>query len=254
VFIVELCKERDQLLRQAINPATAKVYHGHFRKFQQFCRTIGTAAPACFIDNSAELWITSLHKEGLAHNTIAAHLSAVRYHCVCNNTPHCWDTPRIRLLLRGIKKGRVASPPKPAVTMSHMRKLTEAATRVLSKAESCRFAAMIAIAFYGFLRPSEFCVSPARHHLRWKSVKLGNKHHSLRLTLRSFKHSSQPSTIFISKTGTCCPVKSFVAYRKFYRQSQDAPLFDVTIKEFQETLTHMAAVARIKSRLTPHCF
>jgi hypothetical protein len=154
-----------------------------------------------------------------------------------------------------VKKNAPTNPAKTPATRSHIKRLAVAAKKILPRKEHSCFVAMITLAFYGFLRPSEFCISPANHHLRWKSVKLGKHRRSLRLTLNSYKHSSQPSTITVAATASsCCPVKKFLAYSKTQGSVKKQPLFDVSLADFQSTLKHVAAVAKIKSHLTPHSF
>jgi integrase len=158
------------------------------------------------------------------------------------------------MLIRGVKRGVTQNKQKPAVTISHLKRLSETAAKVLTKAKHCRFTAMVSIAFYGFLRPSELGVSPVGHHLRRSSVKLGSKGRSLRLALRTYKHSTQPKLIYVGVARECCPVKSFKEYTKVWKQPTKAPLFDMSVQEFRETLAYTSAVAKIKTKLTPHCF
>jgi site-specific recombinase XerD len=242
-------------MRKALAPSTAKIYDNQMKKLFHFCSELKATPPRCFRDDTVEMWIARLHKEGLAHNSISSHLSAVRNYYLRHNIRHRLDTPRIRLLLKGVKRSRPAGNTKTVITMSHMRRLSEAGRRILTKPEQCRFKSMISLAFYGFLRPSELCTSVANHHLRWGSVKLSKKHRSIKLTLKSFKHYDHPSSIKIqATTGPYCPVGNFLVYAKLGRRPSKEPLIDMTVAEFQETLSRVAVVAKIKSRITPHCF
>jgi site-specific recombinase XerD len=250
-----LRRDCQKLIQQAIAPSTKKTYKRQVKKFQSFCRQLGAKTPKCFSDGTIELWIAQLYKEGLAQNSIACHLAALRYHCLKKDIQHHVDAPRVRLMLRGVKmKGR-GNKAKAVVTSSHIRRLKGAAKRILHGSEYIRFLAMISLAFYGFLRPSEFCISGANHHLRWKSIKLGKRERSLRLHLKSFKHSSRPGLVTVpATTGPCCPVRCFKDYIKTWKSSDKDPLFNLTIPEFQDVLEQVATAAQIKSRLTPHCF
>ena len=55
------------------------------------------------------------------------------------------------------------------------KRLIAASTEIMSEKDHCRFAAMITIAFFGFLCPSEFCITSANHELKRSAVKFGKK-------------------------------------------------------------------------------
>jgi integrase len=204
-----------------------------------------------------ELWLTHLRGKGLAHGTILSHLSAIRHHCLRHNVPTDASAPRVRLLLQGIKKdSRKAARTKAVVSKSHLRRLIAASESVLDEEQHYRFVAMVTLAFYACLRPSELCSSAAGHDLKWRDIKLGKKARSVRVTLRTYKHSSAHGKVKVAALGTgSCPVSNLCRYMTRHGEMEGAaPLFDVTVQEFRATLEDVRLAASIRTHLTPHCF
>ena len=107
-----------------------------------------------------------------------------------------------------MKKKGVATP-------SHIRHLWSTAS-ILGKSKR-RFRTRVVTAFYGFLRPSELCVSKAGHYLTQDLLKIGKNKHSISLTLRTLKHSTVAATIKLKKEGSgCCPVATMEKYIQLY--------------------------------------
>jgi integrase len=162
------------------------------------------------------------------------------------------------MILQGIKRTAASGPmPKIPVTVSDITRLLRASARVSREADHLRFAAMATVAFYGFLRPSELCVSRAGHQLLWGSVKFGSKGSSVILNFGTYKHSRGSCSVKVRAVSGVghCPVEALAAYRDCCeRRSRVVPLFNVSAAEFQSTLTDLCRVAGMKHHLTPHCF
>lgn len=255
LYIADLKKERDRLMNQALAPSTKKAYTKQLFKFKSFCQDIGEELPQAFQNESVELWLAHLKEGGAACSTIRSHLSALRHHCLLHNTPANLNSPRIQLILKGIQREAVTGlPPKRPVTLSHLRRLINASQTVHGEGlEHNRFSAMISLAFYGFLRPSEICTSSAKHELKWTNVKFGTKKHSVRITLVTYKHSQQANSIKIKRTNTkSCPIKWLKRYKNTYKNKGTA-VFPITVRDFQTTLEKMKQKAKIKTHITPHC-
>lgn len=238
-------------------PSTKKVYARHSKRLERFCQGLDIPQSKYFDDKTIEIWIADLKAKGLAHGTILSHLSAVRHHCLRHDIPAKLDSPRIRLALRGIRRSSMdCQITKTAASTSHLKRLIAASTEIMSEKDHCRFAAMITIAFFGFLRPSEFCITSANHELKRSAVKFGKKGRSVKLTLPTFKHSRNSASIRVDAASSkYCPVSCLATYLDSCgRHEEGAPLFEVTAREFQSTLETVRSAARIKSRITPHCF
>ena len=140
--------------------------------------------------------------------------------------------------------------------MNHLKRL-HAASYKLKPQQALLFRAMTSIAFFGFLRPSEYCASNSGHQLQRRDIKFGKSNMCCYLRLRSYKHSEKPAVITIksSFTSSMHPVKDIKEYHNNLAPSGERhPLFDVTVQEFGKMLNEVCRLAEIKTKLTPHCF
>ena len=53
--------------------------------------------------SSLELLVTNLAQDGKKHGAILSHVSAVKFYCVKKNSGITFVTPKLKLILRGIK-------------------------------------------------------------------------------------------------------------------------------------------------------
>ena len=256
VMFSVLRSEVDELITNSVSGSTLAVYEHNKQKYRQFCRDMGMEATGRQCGESVELYMAHLCRQGLAYSTIQSHLSAVRHLFRTLGAPLCFDTDRLKLLLQGIK--RQASRPrnsKFAVTPSHLLRLRDAAAG-MGGVSALRFRAMIGCAFYGFLRPSEYCVTARSHHLRVKDVRFAKDGRSCCFTFRSFKHSKVPAVVRMSDLPgePLRPVTVLQRYIAVSGRKGCEALFDVSAQEFSNLLARMCHMARIKTKLTPHSF
>lgn len=209
-----------------------------------------------FLPSTVEMWVASLTKAGLSYSSVMSHLSAIRFFCTSNSITPAFDTPKLKLMLKGVKRRTPVTVPKGVPTVSHLQRLAAAARRVLTTDACKTFIAMITMAFYGFLRPSEFCETSARHHLRVDSVSLNVSHSRLKLRFRSFKHSKGACKIYLDSVcdGSPCPVQAFRNYMNLLPASTSESLFPYTINQFRSMLQEVVETARIKTCISPHSF
>ena len=253
--VVGLRKEAVRLMESALTAPSAKIYDRCVGRYVEFCEDIDVVAfPAGAA--SVELWVAHLSKEGFAHGTVLGHLSALKHHSKCQGWKADFQSDRLDLMLRGLKKGPQgkASTRRP-VTLSHLRRLSKAAA-VLGEREAVRFVAMGLLAFFGFLRPSEYCVSGSGHHMRRSGVKVSKDGRQCRLTLESHKHSDGPAVVLIrdDECGPLRPVASLRRYLELYHVAAGGPLFGLSQKEFRGSLEEVRRAAGVKSHITPHSF
>ena len=251
INVVDLKGRANRLLENALAPATRKKYGKSVKKFRDFCHALGRKGNKIFLDDSAELWLSELDKNKVTYGAILSHVSALRYHCVRHKLLDNLSTPQIKLMLRGIKKGSITSRKPVVANTSHLQRLVAVSKRVLNRREYARFAAMITLAFYGFLRPSEYCLTPSKHHIRRQDVQLSRKGSAVRLKIWTAKHSQCRSTVQVEAAEICCPVTHLKRYMSVYKTLR-GPLFNVTAKSFRKTLSTMCKAAKIRSKLTPH--
>lgn len=255
MVVTGLKKETDCLLDKALASSTKKVYTNQVNKFIKFCTELKLGLPGGYRDGSVELWLSKLRKEGAAYSTIRSHLSALRHHCIRYDIEARLDSSRIRLLLKGIKRDSGEQASKAAVTISHLKRLIDTSRRILDLRRHTKFEAMATVAFFGFLRPSEFCVTKAGHYIKWKNVKFSKRGNDVKIALSSFKHSTVGGLIYLnSRESSICPVECLKRYRKKFEGAHGEALFEITLEEFQKTLEMVRKGAGIRTLLTPHCF
>lgn len=257
LFVVGLQNEADRLVAMSVADSTADVYGRHEKEFLHFSEKFSLA-----IDSAAtmELWVASLSRKGLGHGTILSRVSAIKHMFKKRGLTAVFDTDRFHLLLQGVK--RLASGQKKVAkapaTISHLRRLGRAAGILGHGVDgACRFRAMVTLAFFGFLRPSEYCRSAAGHSLRVGDVRFLKRRSAMTITLHSYKHSKAPSVVSIDDVSVegVRPVARMHDYYKVRAAAgKDAPLFDILAKDFRYLLDEVASSASIKTRLSPHCF
>ena len=256
MYVAGLRKNRDRLIDQALAPSTRKVYAKQVEKFREFCKTMGDTVRQGLQGETAELWLTHLRMGGAAYGTVRSHLSAVRQYCLQHHIKSNLDTPRITLILKGIRKEQgQRRTVKNVVTLTQLRRLIKATRKVYGKGfQQRRFSAMMALAFFGFLRPSEYCLSAAGHGLLWKDVKFEKKLQSIKIVMRSYKHSLGERVIRVEATGgSCCPVQLLWKYKNLCVSRGSRPLFGMEARQFYVQLFRLVKAAKIRTHLTPHC-
>lgn len=257
IIVVELRKDRDELIDKALAPSTRKTYSRMVINFKQFCKDIGSRFREGLKNDSVELWLTSLQRKGMAGGTIKSHLSAIRQYCMQNDIQARLHTPRISLILKGIQNS--SNRPreiKNVVTLSHLKRLVKTSKVVLGSGfEQRQFAAMVTLAFYAFLRPSELCVTSSGHALSWRDVRFERRNHSLKIKFSTYKHSRGAVVVKVDAMGgQCCPVRCLRSYKRCCGVKNDKILFDIGLRTFKAHLNSILVAAGIKTRITPHCF
>ena len=207
--------------------------------------------------NSIEYWVANLNREGASYQAVLGCLAAVRFWLRRAGLTSNLDSQRLRLMLRGLRRVAPATVRKHPVTVSHLTRMMQAAG-ILGTKERRRFKAMAAVAFFGFLRPSELCMTDAEHYLRVKDIKFShlNLLHC-RLKLRSSKHSRRPAIVnlYDFPEEKVKPVRLLRKYIKSLGQvGRRSPLFAITARQFGKMLGEITQEARIRKKITPHCF
>ena len=246
-------------MSESVSDNTQKVYGVVLERLNKFCRT--NKIKDKFSSATIEVFVTHLHHQlTLSHSTIQSNLSAIRHHCHVNQIPILFDTPRLKLLLRGMKKSSSSHSSAPRqtnkVSKQHLYRLCSAADVLYDNITARMYKAMFTIAFFGLLRPSEVASAreTPRHQLRRKCVRFGRQ--VLMLTFFSYKHSDQSVNVKVDKLPDTylCPWNNMYNYLSNSLLRAEDPLFPVTTVEFTNVLSGCAEKAGIKSKLTPHAF
>ena len=257
-FLVQLRRLADKLVAGSVTVGTQRNYAMVMEKLNKFC--VSNRIKDKFSSSTIELFVTDLsQQQKLSHSTIQANLSAIRHYCNSNNIGITFDTPRLKLLLRGVKKVDVgAKQPRPTnrVSKNHLKRLCAAADVLFNSACARMYKAMFTIAFFGLLRPSEVAhasQSPC-HQLKRKCIRFGRS--ILMITFFSFKHSGKPVNIKVQAISdkSICPWTNLYEYLSHSPLRAEDQLFPISTAEFAQVLRRCIEQADIKSKLTLHSF
>ena len=144
-----------QLLYNAISESTRRTYNSGVNKFLNFCGTFGYVV--CPANESTLLKFIAFMNESLALSTVKTYLSAIRFlHLYLGFDNPFPQFPRIALVMKGLK--RSASPPRKRLPVTPNLLLAILQFLDFKKYEDSMFWAATLVAFFGFLRVSEFTV------------------------------------------------------------------------------------------------
>lgn len=256
MYVVGLEAEVSRLTSHSVGSSTAKAYRHHAAEYTRFCRQMRVPSIRKGGSKSIELWLASLSRAGFSYPTILSRLSAIRHMAKREGLSTDCNTGKVQLILKGLKNSYVPKTKSP-VTISHLKRLYDAASALTGKLETARFRSIISLAFFGFLRPSEVCLSTANHHLRVGDIRFSGDGKACYVLFKSFKHSKDARTIKICDVGGL-PVKPVALLRRYMRllgrSDNAAPLFSMSPRGFRKLLAEMCELACIRTRITPHCF
>lgn len=185
------------------------------------------------------MFVSHLAQQGLSHQTIKVYLSAVRnLHVTAGMHNEFADqlTPRLEMVLKGIKKDKAAATrhTRLPITVEIMEKLRHTLSKKPSDHDNIMMWAACALAFFGFLRCSEFTVpsqeeySPAAH-LSLQDISVDSRESPTRIQVRIKQSKTDPfrqgCTLCLGKTGKdICPISAILPYLA-KRGARQGPLF-----------------------------
>ena len=215
-----------------------------------------------FSAKSIELYVAHLAMKGMKASTIRSALSAVRHHCNSNYIKISFDTPRLQLLLKGVRRGKdsIAIRPNHALKVRQPQKLCNSADKLFRSQQALIIKSVFALSFFALLRPSEAYQTSTtpEHQLRRSSIRV--RQNKIKITFSSFKHSSGSTTITLERKPSLviCPVLLLQSYLSansgIAQQEGSIVLFPCSRSEAHSWLQRCVADAGIKSRLTLHSF
>lgn len=233
----------------SICAATTKCYKRFFSRYTSFCEDLGKKK---FSASSVPLWVASLAQEGRTHGAILSHVSALKYFSIKLDSDKPIDSKKLKLLLRGIKnknKHKHVRARPTVLSRAQLKLMVKVAESTLGRKDGIRFKAMICCAFFGFLRPGEYCLTKAGHKL-WRQNVIVEKEH-VQLFLPSYKHSKDEARVRILATGgSTCPHRRITECLSVWPNSKY--LFDISYVKFRSQFAEVVAQAGIPSNMTPH--
>ena len=186
------------------------------------------------------LFISHLASSNISQGTIKVYLSAVRHMHVCKGLHNHYNrqiTPRLHLILRGIKKRQAGMHSRKTRLPITIQMLSNIKALLSEKTPSYYYTtlwAMCCLAFFGFLSVSEFTIptegsyDPSRH-LSLSDIAVNNrkKPHLLQLSLKESKADpfKQGVKVYVGATDSLvCPIQAVLSYLG-RRSKQPGPLF-----------------------------
>ena len=207
--------------------STRYTYSTGQQRFKTFCQAIN-ASILPTSEATLTLFITHLATENISYKTIKVYLSAVRHMHVSAGmfSEFCQQlTPCLQLTLKGIQRSQAVShSPKPRLPIT--LQLLQNIYTYLSQQPHCYnnilMWAACCLAFFGFLRVSEFTTPSDTHydrdcHLSIDDISIDSRDNPqlLKVTLKQSK--TDPFRVgvdlYLGATGgTICPVKALLPY------------------------------------------
>ena len=205
----------------------------------KFCNMAGIQ-PVPTSECTLTLFISHLASSNISQGTIKVYLLAVRYMHVCKGLHNHFNrqiTPRLHLILRGIKKrqlNRKSPKTRLPITIHMLHKMRTLLAKRAPSFYNTTLWAMCCLAFFGFLRVSEFTIptessyNPSRH-LSLRDIAVDNRKNPrlLQLLLKESKTDpfKQGVKVYVGATDSpVCPIKAMLSYLS-ERSKIQGPLF-----------------------------
>ena len=218
---------------------TRSTYAAGQYRFTTFCLAIN-AEPIPTTERVLSLFVTHLATDNISHATIKVYLSAIRHmHVTSGKLQHFNQqlTPRLQQILKGIRKDQAATRP-PKVRLPITLQILQDIKRLLSgKPQSYTNTmtwAACCLAFFGFLRVSEFTVPTQDQydqsgHLSLGDISLDNRDNPRFLRVHIKQSKTDPFhrgvEIYLGATNdSICPLNGILPYLAL-RSKRDGPLF-----------------------------
>ena len=235
----QLSSAAHHFLTVGLASSTMATYSAGKRRYLQFCgRAKLPALPAT--ETTITLFVSHLATIDISHSSIKVYLSAVRHMHVMEGLHNEFNqllTPRLHLTLRGIKKKQAATRPprrRLPITINILHRIRYYLSTKTPSYSNTMLWAMCCLAFFGFLRVSEFTIPSEDSydpttHLSLQDIRIDNRD-SPRLLQVSIKQSKTDPfrrgiQLYLGATdSTVCPIKAMLSYLAA-RGSQAGPLF-----------------------------
>ena len=265
--LTDLYCKANQFLIQGLAPSTITTYSAGKNKYIQFC-TASRISPIPSSETTLILFASYLATANMSHTTIKVYLAAIRHmHVVAGLHERFSEqlTSRLQLVLRGIKKAQ-ASTSSPRVRLPITLQLIQSIKNILSNQphlyRNIMLWAACCLAFFGFLRVSEFTI-PSHNgydpslHLSLQDISIDHRDNPnvLRIHVKQSKTDPfrQGVQIYLGATNTnVCPILGILPYLAL-RRTQPGPLF---LTENGQGLTRQifcTALNSVLSELQDNC-
>lgn len=248
-----------QFYERGLASSTRKSYSSGQKRFLDFCSKFNLI-PIPPSEHTLLLFISKLGMDGLAMATIKCYLSSVRQLLIDTgiSSPVIY-TPRIELVIRGIKRAKVGSgtgkDSRLPITPSILKQLKRIWSQPPLSGDKRMLWAAVCLGFFGYLRCAEFTVPSMlaydkKRHLSQDDVDLLTPPTilSISVLIKSSKTDQfgKGVSIFLSRTGApLCPVSALLDYLST-RGPEPGPLF---LRSNGQPLSRAYLVTQVHSAL-----
>ena len=234
-----LLNKAQELFRDGLATSSRNTYAAGQARYINFCKSARVpATPAT--EYTLTLFVAHLATANISQGTIKVYLSAIRHMHVSKGLHNQFNqqlTPRIQLILRGIKKHQ-ASTHSPRIRLPITIQILHSIRRLLSQKPRSHANTMLwaacSLAFFGFLRVSEFTILQeglydSSCHLSLQDIAIDSRDtpRLLQVVLKQSKMDPfrQGVTLYVGATDcTICPIKAVLSYLAI-RGGHTGPLF-----------------------------
>ena len=226
-----------EFLAQGLAVNSRRTYATGQRKFWQFCNLYpslwANSSPLPASERLLMLFVSWL-AQSLSPASVVVYLASVRSLHIDQGFPDpTLHTPRLRRVIQGIRRSASRSrPPRRPITRPILQAIHAILAHATPATDALMFWAACCVAFFGFLRVSEFTsTSPfdLTRHLSFFDAQFlpGSPSPALRLRIKSSKTDQlrQGCFVYIGRSGhSICAVDTLLAYVNL-RGSSPGPLF-----------------------------
>ena len=224
--------------QKGLAKSTHKSYQAGQKRYLTFCSEVKRSAVPT-TEETLLLFVTHLAQHELTHATIKVYLSAVRnLHVTAglHNEFSAHLTPRLEMVLRGIKKDKSLTAPRTRlpIMVEIMAKIKDTLSLRPSDYDNIMMWAACALAFFGFLRCSEFTVPTQDEycpdtHLSPQDITIDSRTSPTVIQVTIKQSKTDPFRVgcklCLGKTGThICPIDAILPYLAL-RGAGYGPLF-----------------------------
>ena len=218
-------KHADKLLTASIGTRTQNVYEKHISEYLEFSKNHRQER---FKNDSLSQYIAKLHLDGLTVSTITSRISALKFHCKRKNLHADLESVHVKAMLKGARNLECSqsSKCKDGCTVTQLERIVDLAHILYSKYEATMLASMFSLAFFGFLRVSEYSFTSAGHTINFHGIELTRQ--GLKIAIPSSKFSRKETSICLnafSESPKICPVKCFRSYKKLRPKTASSLLY-----------------------------
>lgn len=223
------------IVSHGISDRTKQAYFHYWQQYVEFCSSNSLLVQFPISDKRIVNYLAHLYMKGYCLSTVASQASALSYLHKLFGHLDFRNSFLVKQFLKGVTNLTTCLPDtRLPITYDTLLEIVKALQRtILLHSERVLFKAMCILAFFGFLRIGEIAAKSkcqAEHVLQQQDVRvieINNICQGVEITLRKFKHSKRPVTLFLpihQANAVVCPVQAVQAYQ-LSRGSRSGPFF-----------------------------